>query len=98
MLNHAALSATKSATKILVGLSTVKSGEGILPSIATYIIYLEESLRGLVVGPFLSSDYRKQWRKRVEQAKTFNAVKPLLLEVSDYVIYILMLYLSNCLK
>ncbi|KAF7805669.1 DDT domain-containing protein PTM-like [Senna tora] len=80
MLNHAALSATKSAR---TSLSIVRSGEGILPSIATYIIYMEESLRGLVVGPFLSANYRKQWRKRVEQAKTFKAVKPLLLELEE---------------
>lgn len=83
MLNHAALSATKSAIKVLSGLSTVRSGEGILPSIATYIIYLEESLHGLIVGPFLNANYRKLWRKRVEQAKTFKAIKPLLLELEE---------------
>ncbi|KAK4255189.1 hypothetical protein QN277_008216 [Acacia crassicarpa] len=85
MLNHAALSATKSAIKVLSGLSTIRSGEGSLQSIATYIIYLEESLHGLIVGPFLNANYRKQWRKRVEQAKTFKAIKPLLLELEENV-------------
>nr|KYP68630.1 Nucleosome-remodeling factor subunit BPTF [Cajanus cajan] len=83
MLNHAALSGTKSAIKILAGFSPIRSGEGILPSIATYIIYMEECLRGLVVGPFLSASYRRQWRKRVEQATTFSAIKPLLLQLEE---------------
>lgn len=85
MLNHAALSATKSAIKVLSGLSAVRSGEGILPSMAIFIIYLEESFRGLIVGPFLNANYRRQWRRQVEQAKTFKAIKPLLLEVSSFI-------------
>ncbi|KAI4334293.1 hypothetical protein L6164_019003 [Bauhinia variegata] len=83
MLNHAAISATKIATKILAGFCPVRSGWGILSSIATYIIYMEESLRGLVVGPFESINYRKQWRKQVEQARTFRAIKPLLVELEE---------------
>ncbi|KAL2328516.1 hypothetical protein Fmac_021943 [Flemingia macrophylla] len=83
MLNHAALSATKSAIKVLSGFSPIRSGEGILPSIATYIIYMEECLRGLVVGPFLSASYRRQWRKQVEQATTFSVIKPLLLKLEE---------------
>ncbi|KAG4979921.1 hypothetical protein JHK85_033879 [Glycine max] len=83
MLNHAALSATKSAVKMLAGFSPIRSGEAILPSIATYIIYMEECLRGLVVGPFLSASYRRQWRKQVEQAPTFSAIKPLLLKLEE---------------
>ncbi|KAJ1378783.1 Zinc finger, PHD-type [Sesbania bispinosa] len=83
MLNHAVISATKSATKILAGFSPLRSGEGILPSIATYIIYMEECLHGLIVGPFLNASYRKQWRKQVEQATTFSAIKPLLLKLEE---------------
>ncbi|KAF7823287.1 DDT domain-containing protein PTM-like [Senna tora] len=83
MLNHAALSATKSAMKILAGLRSVRPGEGILPRIVTYIVYMEESLRGLIVGPFLSANYRKQWRLCVENVTTFNALKPLLLELEQ---------------
>lgn len=82
MLNHAAISATKSAMKILSGFAPVRSGEGIIPSIATYVMYMEESLRGLIVGPFLSECYRKHWRKQVERAKSFSDIKPLLLKVS----------------
>lgn len=87
MLNHAAICATKSAMKILAGFSPIKSGVGILPSIATYIIYMEECLRGLIVGPFLNASYRKHWRKQVEQATTFSAIKPLLLKVSDCLVF-----------
>jgi len=83
MLNHAALSATKNAMKILSGLAPVRIGEGIIPSIATYVIYIEESLRGLIVGPFLSECYRRHWRKQVERATSFSDIKPLLLKVSD---------------
>ncbi len=85
MLNHACLCSTKVASKILAGLRPIKSGEGSLASIATYILYMEESLHGLIVGPFLNDSYRKQWRKRVEQASTCSTVKCLLLEVSSFV-------------
>lgn len=94
MLNHAAICATKSAFKILTGFSPIRSGEGILPSIATYIIYIEECLHGLTVGPFLDARYRKHWRKQVEQATTFSAIKPLLLKVSECLVFnFLMLYI-----
>lgn len=82
MLNHAALSATKGAMKILSTFRPIKSGEGSLASIATYILYMEEILCGLIVGPFLNANYRKQWRKQVEQASSCSEIKALLLEVS----------------
>ncbi|XP_015873533.3 DDT domain-containing protein PTM [Ziziphus jujuba] len=83
MLNHAALSATKGAMRILANLRPIKSGEGSVASIAMYILYMEESLCGLVIGPFLSANYRKEWRKRVEQASTISDVKALLLELEE---------------
>ncbi|XP_052726405.1 DDT domain-containing protein PTM isoform X2 [Vigna angularis] len=83
MLNHAALSATKNAMKILSGLAPVRIGEGIIPSIATYVIYMEESLRGLIVGPFISECYRRHWRKQVERATSFSDIKPLLLKLEE---------------
>lgn len=92
MLNHACLCATKVATKIIANLRLKKSGEGSLASIATYILYLEESLCGLIVGPFLNAIYRKQWRKRVEQASTCSTIKALLLEVSSFVTWFIWLF------
>lgn len=81
MLNHAALSATKGAMKIFASLRPIKNGEGNLVSIATYILFMEESLRGLITGPFVNENYRKQWRKRIYQASTFSTIKGLLLEL-----------------
>jgi len=82
MLNAAVAGATKGAMKIFSGLFPLKNGEGVLSSIAAYILYLEESLRGLIAGPFLSESPRKQWRKQVEEASTCKALKAPLLEVS----------------
>lgn len=84
MLNHAAICATKSATRIFSCLAPVRSGEGIGPTIATYVIYMEESLHGLIDGPFLNGNYRRQWREQMETATSFNNIKPLLLKVSNY--------------
>ncbi|AED93946.1 PHD type transcription factor with transmembrane domain protein (PTM) [Arabidopsis thaliana] len=83
MLNAAVAGATKGAMKIFSGLFPLKNGEGVLSSIAAYILYLEESLRGLIAGPFLSESPRKQWRKQVEEASTCKALKAPLLELEE---------------
>ncbi|GAU22988.1 hypothetical protein TSUD_98160 [Trifolium subterraneum] len=84
MLNHALISATKSAMKILPKFSPLRSGDGSFPStIATYILYIEKCLHGLVVGPFINASYRNNWRKQVEQATTLGALKPLLLKLEE---------------
>lgn len=82
LLNHAALTATRGAMKILSSLRLVKNGEGHLSSIAVYVLYMEESLRGLVDGPFLNASYRRQWRHQLESASSCSLIKCLLLEVS----------------
>lgn len=81
LLNAAVSNAIKGAVKIIAGLR-IKNREGSLPGIATYVIFMEESLGGLTVGLFRSATYRKQWRKRVEEATSCSEVKVLLLEVS----------------
>ncbi|XVF69080.1 hypothetical protein PTKIN_Ptkin11bG0051900 [Pterospermum kingtungense] len=83
MLNSAVSTATKSANKILFGLPSLKNGEGSLPSIAMYILYMEESLRGLVTGSFFSPAYRKLWRRKMEEASTCDAIKALLLDFEE---------------
>ncbi|XP_021640454.2 DDT domain-containing protein PTM isoform X2 [Hevea brasiliensis] len=83
MLNSAVLTATKGTMKILSGLRSMMSGEGSLPSISTYILYMGEVLCGLTVGPFVSTSYRKQWRKRIEDASTCSAIKGPLLELEE---------------
>lgn len=82
LLNAAASNAIKGAVKILSGLRSAKGGEGSYPGIATYIILMEESLTGLIDGPFQSAAFRKQWRKQAEQATSCSVIKSLLLEVS----------------
>ncbi|CAH8271897.1 unnamed protein product [Arabidopsis lyrata] len=83
MLNAAVTGATKSAMKIYSGLFPLKNGEGVLSSITAYILYLEESLRGLIAGPFLIESLRYQWRKKLEEASTCKAMKSLLLELEE---------------
>lgn len=83
MLNAAVTNATKSATKIFNSLLSLSNGDSYLASIGVYLLYLEESLRGLVAGPFLNGSHRKQWRKQVEEATTCRAVKVLLLELGE---------------
>lgn len=85
MLNSAALTATKGTLKILNGLRPIMSGEGSLPSISTYILYMGEVLCGITGGPFMSTSFRKQWRKQIEDASTFSAIKGPLLEVRSLV-------------
>ncbi|KAE8680535.1 adaptin family protein [Hibiscus syriacus] len=83
MLNSAVSTATKSTNKVLSGLPSLKNGRGSLPSIATYILYMEETLCGLVAGSFLNQDYRKQWRRKLEEASTCRAIKILLLDLEE---------------
>ncbi|XP_060169720.1 DDT domain-containing protein PTM-like [Lycium barbarum] len=83
LLNAAASNAIKGAVKILSGLRPAKGGEGSLPGIATYIMLMEESLTGLIGGPFQSEAFRKQWRKQAEQATSCSAIKSLLLELEE---------------
>lgn len=83
LLNAAASNAIKNAMKILAGLRPLKSGDGTLPSIATYIMLMEESLSGLTFGPFQAASFRKRWRRQLEQANTLSALKIFLLEFEE---------------
>ncbi|XP_011090113.1 DDT domain-containing protein PTM-like [Sesamum indicum] len=82
LLNAAALNATRGR---LAGVRPMKNGDGRLSSIAAYIMFMEQSLSGLIVGPFLNATFRKQWRNQVEQATTCNVLKILLLELEENV-------------
>jgi hypothetical protein len=85
LLNSAASNAIKGSIKILSGLRPVKNCDESLPSIATYVMFMEECLCGLTFGPFLSLEFRKQWRKQVEQASTCTDVKTLLLQLEQHI-------------
>ncbi|GMG98484.1 hypothetical protein Nepgr_000324 [Nepenthes gracilis] len=83
LLNAAALNATRGAMKIISALRLEKNLEGSLYGIAMYTLYMEESLHGLIVGPFLSASYRQQWQKQVEQVSSFGEIKVLLLQLEE---------------
>lgn len=88
LLNAAASNAIKGAVKILAGLRSASVGEGNLRGIASYIILMEEGLCGLTVGPFLSTAFRKEWRKQAEEATSCTLIKSLLLQVSYFVDFV----------
>ncbi|XP_060173951.1 DDT domain-containing protein PTM-like isoform X2 [Lycium barbarum] len=88
LLNAAASNAIKGAVKILTGLRSASGGDGNLHGIATYIILMEESLTGLTVGPFLSTAFRKQWRKQAEEATSFAVIKSILLEFEENIRFV----------
>ncbi|KAH9624079.1 hypothetical protein KSS87_004881 [Heliosperma pusillum] len=81
LLNQAALNATRAEMKFISGLRLEKIVDGGLYGIAAYTVFMEESFRGLTVGPFRSVSYREQWRKKIEQASACCEIKSLLLEL-----------------
>lgn len=83
LLNQAALNATRAAMKFVLGLRLAKSVESGLYGIAAYTLYMEESLHGLILGPFQSASYRQEWRRKVEQASDCCDMKSLLLELEE---------------
>ncbi|GER39722.1 metalloendopeptidases [Striga asiatica] len=85
LLNAAALNAIRGTAKVPAGVRPLKNGDSRLAGMTTYILYIEESLSSLVIGPFHNDSFRKRWRKQVEQASSCNAIKILLLELEENV-------------
>ncbi|CAA0815005.1 PHD finger family protein [Striga hermonthica] len=85
LLNAAALNAIRGTAKVLAGVRPLKNGDSRLAGMTAYILYIEESLSSLVIGPFHNDSFRKRWRKQVEQASSCNAIKILLLELEENV-------------
>ncbi|KAG9458985.1 hypothetical protein H6P81_003493 [Aristolochia fimbriata] len=83
LLNLAASNALKGAARAVGGLRALKNGNIPIPIIAAYILNMEESLRGLIVGPLLFQSYRAQWRKQLEMASTCRSLKYFLLELEE---------------
>lgn len=81
LLNLAACNVMAGAASVPGGLRPTKNGEGHLPAVAAYILYIEDCLRGLVVGPWENLDYRKHWRRCLEQASTAKEIRASLLEL-----------------
>ena len=95
LLNQAALNATRAAMKFVLGLRLAKNVDSGLYGIAAYTLYMEESLHGLILGPFQSASYRQEWRRKVEQASDCHDMRSLLLEVSCVFSFCMIYYLLN---
>ncbi|EPS60080.1 hypothetical protein M569_14724, partial [Genlisea aurea] len=83
LLNAAASNSIKGAMKSLSAVRSSNLRDGRLADISMYILFMEKSLSGLVVGPFLYEIFRKRWRKQVEHAATFSELQTLLLELEE---------------
>lgn len=84
LLNWAATNAIKASAKNYSGLRPIyRTEESNLPSVATYIASMEESLQGLIDGALLDAKYRAWWRNQIKEANDCNVLKFLLLEVSS---------------
>ncbi|KAL9248344.1 hypothetical protein vseg_021676 [Gypsophila vaccaria] len=65
------------------GILSERNKKGHLVDIICYILYMEERLRGLLLGPWLSPQYSDLWRKRVLQACDVSSLKHLLLTLES---------------
>ncbi|XP_073007050.1 DDT domain-containing protein PTM-like [Typha latifolia] len=81
LLNLAATNAIKSSAKYISGVRPIKYGESHFPSVIAYIANMEESLRGLIVGPFQDVQYKQFWHKQLREASRCRDLKLLLLEL-----------------
>ncbi|KAK8940611.1 hypothetical protein KSP39_PZI010556 [Platanthera zijinensis] len=79
LLNLAASNAIKGPIRYS-NLRASKHHENHLPVIATQLMVMEESLRGLMVGEFLDARNDK-WRKQVRQASSCGNLKSLVLQL-----------------
>lgn len=83
LLNWAASNAIKGSARSFSSLRPIyRTEESNLPSVATYIASMEESLQGLIDGALLDAKYRDWWRNQIKEANDCNVLKFLLLEVS----------------
>ncbi|BBN07392.1 protein MpPTM1 [Marchantia polymorpha subsp. ruderalis] len=63
------------------GIKPIKGPPGHYAAVAAYMLYMEETLHGLLDGPWEVAGYRKAWRKRVEQGMSIEDVRRALLEM-----------------
>ncbi|CAL9749761.1 unnamed protein product [Musa acuminata subsp. burmannicoides] len=80
-LNLAATNAIKGSARNINGLRPTKHEETHFPVIAAHIANMETTLHGLIVGSFLDTQYKLQWRKLVRESSSCRVLKFLLLEL-----------------
>jgi hypothetical protein len=82
-LNLATANAIRGSARVLSLMHVIKTSESHFPSIAAYLVNMEESLRGLLVGSLQDMQQRQRWHKQLQEASNCKAIVPLLLEVSS---------------
>ncbi|VAH92724.1 unnamed protein product [Triticum turgidum subsp. durum] len=80
-LNVATANAVKGSARILSAMHVIKSSGSHFPSIAAYMVNMEESLRGLLVGSLQDLQQRQRWHKQLQEASNCKTIVPLLLEI-----------------
>ncbi|KAI5068009.1 hypothetical protein GOP47_0017029 [Adiantum capillus-veneris] len=81
LLNQAASQLAAGAARVSGGIRPGKYGCGHLPAVVGYILYMEEVLQSFLMGPWENVNFRKQWRKKLEQTSSFCDVKASLLDL-----------------
>ncbi|KAM0837251.1 hypothetical protein ACQ4PT_061790 [Festuca glaucescens] len=82
-LNLATANTIRGSARVLSLMHVIKSSESHFPSIAAYLVNMEESLRGLLVGSLQDMQQRQRWHKQLQEASNCKAIVPLLLELES---------------
>lgn len=80
LVNMALLSAHKESKNELVGLQ-LKNKKGHLIDVLSYIMSIEDRLRGLLSGPWLNPNHSKLWHKNILRSFSIAPLKQILLMV-----------------
>jgi hypothetical protein len=83
LMNQAFGQLAAGAANVSGGIKPTKCGEGHLPGVAGYLLHMEESVHSLLQGPWENLQYRKLWRRKLEQASSVAEVRHALLNVSN---------------
>ncbi|KAH7292110.1 hypothetical protein KP509_29G051900 [Ceratopteris richardii] len=81
LLNQVSIQLAAGAARVSGGIRPSKYGHGHLPAVTGYILYLEDVLHSFLIGPWENTMFRKQWRKKLEQAMSVHDVKAALLDI-----------------
>ncbi|XP_044374322.1 DDT domain-containing protein PTM [Triticum aestivum] len=82
-LNVATANAVKGSARILSAMHVIKSSGSHFASITAYMVNMEESLRGLLVGSLQDLQQRQRWHKQLQEASNCKTIVPLLLELES---------------
>ncbi|GAA0179270.1 hypothetical protein LIER_29952 [Lithospermum erythrorhizon] len=75
--------ALENYTSEALGVHLHMNRKGHLVDVMCHILYMEDRLQGLLLGPWLHPDYSKMWRESVRKASDVDALKKLLLKLES---------------